>query len=58
MSGHPYERQVTQPLADDLVSGCDGDETGESFQGDCVTVVDELTDRFVQGHDHAHLTFV
>ena len=47
-----------QPLADDLVSGCDGDETGESFQGDCVTVVDELTGRFVQGHDHAHLTFV
>ena len=54
VGGHPYERQVTQLLADDLVSGHDGDEMGESFQSDRVAVLDELTDHLVQGHDHAH----
>jgi hypothetical protein len=51
---HPDERQVPAALADDLVPGARGDEVGESFHCDGVTVTHQLGNAFGQVNQLCH----
>lgn len=55
VGGHPGEREVLDPLTDDLVRGGERDEVGEPLQRHGVAVMNQLRDGLVQGTDVGHV---
>src|SRR5947209_5728156 len=51
---HAYEAQVALVLADDLVTGGEGDQMGEALHSDGGTIVDVLGNGFVQRKKSGH----
>src|SRR5699024_6498415 len=54
VGSHPYQREITPPLADDLVTRVCGDEVREAFQRDGVAIVYQVGYGLVQAGNRSH----